>query len=164
MSELLDLKDEQIEKLEAELEKYQEAERLARDKESWVWTEHEIMDAKDDFDLPVPRLELVWELLDDRGYNKRCWYYLVYEHLLGDIVKVPMGMTKVSGGGRSPWREVADPNTGQRIDTPFRDHAHVLTDAKSLNLPAFVVREGKAQEMIPNPEGGCRFGPLKDVF
>jgi len=165
LQELLDKKDEEIEELERKLAKYQEEEEYEAEEAAWSWTVHTILE-KDDAVLPVPRLELRWESLDEQGYNRICQYSLVYEHLLGDIIKIPMGRTRV-GGSRDTVIDDGMHNGEQRrqpsIDTPFRDGGHITNDSRKLKLPAFIIAEGKVQELIPREDRGYDLGPLKDL-
>jgi len=158
LQELLDKKDEELEELQDKVRRFEHLEEREENRKTWVWTQHLILD-KDDTPLPVPRLELNWAEADEHGYNRYCWYYLVYKHLLDEVIKVPMGMTKV-GGSRGPLRPVA--THGQLIDTPFRDTGHIVNDARQLKLPAYVVFEGHAQEIIVVGEKGVdrEYGPL----
>jgi hypothetical protein len=124
LEEILNEKDARIDQLEAEIEK--------RDNEAaWSWTRHTMSKAKDP--LPTPRLEIRYTL-HQNGYNMTATYALVYSHLLGDAVTVPMGFTKISGGGvNRPMSE-----SGQ-IYGPLRDGAHIRHDMKSLNLPGYLI-------------------------
>jgi hypothetical protein len=141
---------ELVEELEEKLlQANHEIEQL-RDKEPW--TAHEDCD-NDDSGLPVPRLEMIWEESEfSRGYNWRCryrlvyrWrcrYRLVYRHLLGHYAHVPLGETLV-GGHMAPFRE------GDKLDTPFRDGAHISCDAAHLMLPAYVRYGDRTEEIEP---------------
>lgn len=161
LQELLDKKDEEVGELQEKVRRFEHDREREENRETWVWTEHLIMDEDDCSPLPVPRLELNWSLADERGYNRYCWYYLVYRHLLNEVVKIPMGMTKV-GGGRGPWQPEGP--RGQFIETPFRDTAHVVNEARQLNLPAYVVYEDKAQEIIIGDKGVERdYGPVIEL-
>lgn len=100
--------------------------------------------------LPLPRLELHWSYdSDDREFDKRCLYVLVYRHFLAScsgggshIVANPMGLTRV--GGASGFVR-----SGGMIDTPFREGAHAKSDAEHLKLPLFVTTEdGDVDEII----------------
>lgn len=87
--------------------------------------------------LPVPRLEIRWRRVEqDARYNWEAWYCLVYRHLLGEILFVPLGREKVWRGAKQPLVE------GGVVDTPFRNGAHILYDMLNLNLPGYVVCEG----------------------
>lgn len=98
--------------------------QLADGRETWAqprkW-EHK--------DLPVPRLELYWDRIND--YERRCDYFLVRKHFLDDIIATPIGQTIVRGGSGSFMHN-------ERIDTPFRDGAHAFHDAEQLGLRLYV--------------------------
>lgn len=139
-------RDAKIEDLEAKIE----AQTLA---ENWAWCIHK--DHKVDLSptLPVPRLEIRIEPKISGDFDDtETWragvfltYALVYRHLLGHLVIVPLGKTDRSGGsGRKPnvtvetlWHEL-----------PFRDGAHIRNEMKQLGLPGFLVC-GTSAEPIP---------------
>lgn len=136
---------EKIEDLETQLEEANEELQSHRRFANWGWTIPQYN--WPERYRPVPRLELVWRQVDPgngRGpswYNRECTYYLVYQHLLGDIVAVPMGHTTVNGGSDSP------PITGGLVTLPFREGAHVVHDAKQLKLPAYACIVGENNEL-----------------
>ena len=116
------------EKLETELE-------YMREHATWGWSRHNTIEAIDD-PLPVPRLEI--EVFNASGdwYVSEWVYSMVYEHLLGHHVRVPLGHTKQTGGhGRRDSVE----------HLPFRDGAHIKHEAKAFGWPAFWIIEGNAQ-------------------
>lgn len=121
LEELLNERDERIAELEAEAE----AKKLVED---WAWVRHT---QPAETDLPVPRLEMRWTQRDQWNWVAR--YGLVYRHFLGHLVHVPFGETTRNGSGaRSPITE-------GKVDTPFRDGAHIACDAARLKLPAFAI-------------------------
>jgi hypothetical protein len=107
--------------------------------------------------LPAPRLQLRWEPFPDpqgRGYNWQCHYELVLPlgkyDIRADVYKgdrllkkklrelvIPMKEPSVRGSNGVPCQG----QNGERYcDTPFRDGAHALWDAKVLgNPPIFVI-------------------------
>ena len=121
---------EQIESLEGRLER-----------SSHDWQRHRRIE--DDKTLPVPRLELVWEDIsepDETPWTSRTVEYrLVHTHMLGHTVVVPLGFTKIRGGGyKAPWKM-----DNGKPDLPFRDGAHACHDAAHLNLPLYVIAPGE---------------------
>lgn len=118
---MIDDKDTEIERLTKQLDSYQAF-------ADWGWAQPSILEVDD---LPTPRLELVV-----RGeypwFSFETVYQLVYKHLLGYSVSIPLGHTKTTGGGQPP---VLHDGT---IITPFRDGAHIRHDSKHLGLPAYI--------------------------
>lgn len=131
LESLLNDRDNEIASLKGKLQKQDDLD----DDEAWMWTKHEI---SDEFEkLPVPRLEIRWSSLG-RGqlslsHNWLASYNLVYRHLLGHVVRVPIGSTRTSGGNGSP------PICNGKVETPFRDGVHIQHDAWTLKLPAFAI-------------------------
>lgn len=138
---LLDSKDKEIEELTTRI----------NDLESKInhlrggWTLHVTLPKKQK--LPVPRLELVYEQL--YGWSEYAVnYHLVYRHLLGHCVAVPLGRTTIHGSHESTPIRVQ--RNGQRFpDMPFREGAHFREDMKTLKLPGFLICDG---EVFPYEE------------
>lgn len=92
----------------------------------------------DDFrrDLPVPRLEMIYESIE--GHGSRWIYGTVRKAHKGmreswdsnKLVFTPHSMTTSTG----PLRQLE----ADKLDTPFRDCSHFEYDAVSMNLPAYV--------------------------
>ena len=136
LEELLDERDARIEELCNELEELKESEKA-----DWKWVRHRTLKSNPD-KLPVPRLEI--RAHNDSGdwYNWRWEYSLIYKHLLGHLVLVPLGSTTCNGGrGKPPMWENGN------INTPFRDGVHIAHDAKALNLPAFAICDGRIRKL-----------------
>jgi hypothetical protein len=133
LEKLLDDKDRRI----AELEERVQA--LTDESEStWEWARHRLLE--DDSALPVPRLEIrCWNLGD--WWNWEWLYGIVYRHLTGTVVFVPLGHTKVGGDGRPPIRG----DGSMRL--PFRDGSHIYHDMKQLGLPGFAILEDKVEPL-----------------
>ena len=97
--------------------------------------------------LPTPRLELHWREMTDEEkaedtrniHNTSCDYHLVLAATKWDIryknngVYIPMGGTFSSKTLDDVMIDLPS------IATPFRDGAHIESDAAELNLPAFVI-------------------------
>src|SRR5688572_2833550 len=112
LEKLLDEKDEKIEELEHELQELQNEEE-----NDWAWARHKTLKENPN-DLPVPRLEIRWHQLSEDGYLSRWDYTLIYRHLLGHLIALPLGQTGRQGGnGELPVRN-------GEILTPFRDGVH----------------------------------------
>lgn len=130
LNSMLIEKDREIGKLRDSIE---ELSQKLRGAESG-WTLHTKL--ADDQNLPVPRLELLYEA---DGYEGREWcefivhYRLVYKHMLGHIMAVPLGQTGVkNGSGEIPIRN-------GKIDLPFRDGCNIRNEMQHLNLPGFAI-------------------------
>lgn len=155
LCELLDQKDAEVDEL---ADKLRRAENIIEG-DGLAWARHIELPAEQT--LPVPRLEMVYEPSARVGWAEyKVRYRMVYRHLLGHCVAVPMGETKISGGhsarapiDREPGRDWAD-GARIRIDLPFRDGVHMRHDARHLNLPAFAI-VGDVVETIPplTPKG-----------
>lgn len=148
LAQLLDAKDSEIEYLQDQIRELKEqVESMSR---SLIWTRHE--DFKDDSGLPCPRLEMVWEhnvpgLPSD--YDWRVRYDLIYQHLLGTHVRVPFGQTLTSGLREGPIGRPTEAFPEGALDTPFREGAHLMHDAKQLRLPAYVRWKNIVQCLAP---------------
>lgn len=133
---LLDEKDRQIAELEKSLRVLtDESERV------WDWARHQLL--KDDSALPTPRLEIRCQNLGD-WYNWEWRYGIVYRHLTGTVLFVPLGHTSVGGGGRPPI------GGDGHIRLPRRDGAHIYHDMKQLGLPGFAIIEDRIEALTPN--------------
>ena len=140
LEETLNQKDEEIETLRA---LNSELEQQVRESEAGWSLPVKLSGAQT---LPVPRLEIVYVQDDPESWASwRTLYRLVYRHLLGHCVAIPLGETAIRGGGDAP------PIRSGKIDLPFRDGAHIRTEARTLRLPAFAVC-GDVVESIPPRE------------
>lgn len=152
LTEQLDAKDAELEELRSKLEEIE-------DRDAYQWTRHRRIPKGDDLpNLPVPRLQIRYIPLTD-GAGRSDWYSysavyeLVYRHFLGraeighdddpDLLAIPLSTTRINGGGgRPPIRE-------GRIDLPFRDGTHIVSDADHLKLPMFVICGDVVQPVEP---------------
>ncbi len=134
LAELLEVKEQELSDLKEQIEQDLEDER-------WRWTRHVEMPKDMEQTLPVPRLE-IWLNPDESDDYNRCWVYrMIYRHLLGHCVAVPLGQTKQSGGNPNSAAPLID-------FMPVRACAHIRHDAKAFGWPAFMVR-GDESEIIP---------------
>lgn len=87
--------------------------------------------------LPLPRLEMrINPLQDDWGRVE--WIYgLVYKHVGDYIVFIPYGQTIGTGG----YQGLKD-----KIELPHRDGLHFLTESKLFDIPAYVSCDGRISE------------------
>lgn len=124
-------KDTEIQQLHGQIKELEEH-------ATWEWARHREIEHDE---LPVPRLQMSHRIIDKEEYNQEWIYSLVYKHLLGHSVEVPLGCTKVSGS----FRRNAD------IDNilPFRDRAHFKHDMRELGLPGYVIYQGNAVKYTP---------------
>lgn len=126
---LLDEKDAEIRELESE--------KADRDYgERWGWMRQKKSDEAEG--LPVPRLEIRWRKLND--WERLAEYSLVYRFFLGEVIRIPISMTKQSGG------PVVH---GAMVETPFRDGAHIRHDMRQLNLPGYAICDGLVTKLEP---------------
>lgn len=135
LEKLLDEKDARIEELEGEIQEQADA----REERDWEWTRHAILKDNPE-NLPVPRLEIRWEAESEDGYLQRWDYSLIYRHLLGHLVRIPMGQTKTQGSTKPPIFNGA-------LMMPYRDGAHICHDSMMLGLPAFAVADGRIEKL-----------------
>lgn len=142
LNSMLADKDKQIGKLRDTMEELRQSLRGAETK----WTLHTKLDGEQT--LPVPRLELFYEA---DGYEGREWcefivyYRLVYRHLLGHTMAVPLGETSIKGGnGEAPIRD-------GKIDLPFRDGCHIRNEMKCLNLPGYAICGDVTEQLAQLP-------------
>lgn len=97
-------------------------------------------------DMPAPRLELRWQAIFDRRSKNQsvCYYNLVIPLKETDIRRATAGDNTLSINiGRTDsvgfLTDEIDLARGT-INTPFRDGAHAMWDAKHLgNLPVYAV-------------------------
>lgn len=143
---------EALARLETALQaKEEECAQLKRDvetaEEAQEWTAHETF-KNDDSCLPVPRLEMVWWPYYSQRLERTTWqtfevrYALVYKHVTGNFVRVPLGVTKTSGGDDTKPLE-KDKHGRQIPRTPFREGVHIKNEAQQLKLPAFYILDGE---------------------
>lgn len=140
----LDKKDRRISELEAKVEKFEEEEEASTYKDEWRWRHIREWTDKENFGLPVPRLELRWRHTKG-GHGIICDYFLVYRHFLNHIQAIPLGSTTRHGGIR---------NEKLPLDTPFREGTHIGSDMEELKLRGFVVNtDGKWRELRLGNDG-----------
>jgi len=134
LEELLNERDEQIQELTDRIEAFEEM----RNDDRWRWARHEQINNDE---LPTPRLEIRCDVLGD--YHQSWTYAMVYRHLLGHSVRVPLGHTEMNGS-------FIRSNYDLMWYMPFRDGAHIKNDMRQLNLPAYVIMDGKTQQIEVN--------------
>lgn len=131
LERLLNKKDKEIERLQADLARAQEEAEADH-----TWTRHRVYEKPESApgaDLPLPRLEMRWQEIEHPrdGYTLEAAYCLVYRHLLGHTEFVPLGLTRSSG---SLARRLLDNGS---VDLPFRDGAHFANEMRQLRLRGF---------------------------
>ena len=138
LTEILTKLAAKSERLEAENERLQAELTAHENVASWSWARHRIVRA-DDYpaELPIPRLQLEIIELDERGYNWAWRYELIYRHYSGELIAVPLGLTRTSGP-----REESD-----EIGEPWRESFHIRSDAAQLGLRAFKVHGDRWAEL-----------------
>lgn len=131
LEKLLNEKEEELQEVKDKLAGYEAVEKL-------IWMYHSEVDKDEKPEgLPVPRLELRWSTTDEWRYNAVAVYSLVYKHLLGHLMRVPLGVTTIRGASSMNIRALQ--RKGDSL--PFRDGCHIQNEAKQLSLPAFVICE-----------------------
>lgn len=119
---------------DADREKLQDELDGLKEHATWGWSRHTQIEAADD-KLPVPRLQIEAINASGNWYVTEWIYSMVYEHLLGHHVVVPLGHTRQTGGSGIRNTE----------HLPFRDGAHIRHEAKVFGWPAFSIIEGRAR-------------------
>lgn len=145
MEKAIEVLAQRVTELESQLEESRQQCEQYTDLHSYYWTRHTQLPEVQS--LPVPRLEIELIANEDAAYSgtHRWEYRLVYRHLLGDVIGVPLGSTSTTGP-----LERAEPG-----DTPFRDGVHIRHDAQHLRLPAFSVVRGRVKALSgPRGENG----------
>lgn len=132
LEKLLNDKDIEIAKLRRAAEKYAKD----QDDDAWLWSKHS--ESPETEGLLLPRLEIRWTPLGNSPlasggeWNWLASYNLVYRHLLGHVIVVPISATRRGGGPGIPVRD------GQ-VETPFRDGAHIRNEMLQLGLPGYAI-------------------------
>jgi hypothetical protein len=106
--------------------------------------------------LPAPRLQLRWAQEECEGYDRVCYYEMVFSLREFDVrndskagfAVIELGKS-MQGGGSEPWTR-----TPPRARRPFRDGAHADWDSVVFGgLPIFVISpNGEAVEIDPENE------------
>lgn len=130
LEELLNQREREIESLKSEIESL---------KGDWRWVIHRRNEGEES--LPVPRLENRCTAVDGDWYRYVWTYSLVYRHLLGHTVYVPLGSTSCTGGRGKPI------GVGG-IEEPFREFSHIRSDRKQLSLRAFLIVEDGEHSVV----------------
>ena len=130
LQELLDQKEQEIADLEAEVDELKNTVKQAE--AGWSLP----VALKVERNLPVPRLEMLIESRDDFRYVVEWRYRMIYRHFLGHLVAVPLGYTESLGGDRNGK---APRDFDGKLQLPYRDGAHIKSDAKNLGMPAYIV-------------------------
>jgi len=140
LEQLLDEKDTELEAARAKL---QEAELKLENDASWY--EHREFEpgSEPNPELPIPRLEVRWEPCDDGRYESVATYALVYRHLLGHVVFVPLGVTRTTGALTGRVRGDG------LVDLPFRDGAHFANEMHQIKLRGFAIAGDVVTERKP---------------
>lgn len=124
LADLLEASENKLAELQQQLDE-------DSDRDRWGWTQHAELPKEQT--LPVPRLEIFYMESESDDYNRVWLYRMIYRHLLGHCVAVPMGQTKQGGGNHKVI-------ISKLLDfLPFRDGAHIKHDARAFGWPAFMV-------------------------
>ncbi len=99
---------------------------------------------EENLNLPIPRLEIRYRKpKKSEDADIVADYGMVYEHLAGEVLFIPMGKTLVSGS------HVKSPTF---LQLPFREGAHIICDMWHLKLPGFLINGRKVERLEVNSE------------
>lgn len=139
LEEIIEQQDEKIAELEEQLERN---ERCAEWQVSRYVNEKNMNAQYPGYDkLPLPRLEMRVNLLDDNGYRVEYLHGIVYKHFDDSMLFIPYEQTIVTG---SRGEQIKNGD----IDFPFRQGPHLIGDSIMFNMPAFVLCMGKIHSAI----------------
>ena len=155
IEKLIERYEKQIEKL---IERYEKQIESLQDKifnledaldkaENWAnqkaWARHRAHVPQElTKDLPVPRLEI--RLTEESSFQWNWFYCIVYRHTTKELFEIPMGET--ISHGRHRYDSFESKEKAQN-SLPSRDGVHIRRDAWQLDLPAFVVAQGKTWKL-----------------
>ena len=109
----------------------------------------ELVFASKSLGLPLPRLQLTWAKIDPNNWF--CRYDLLIPTREHDgRNEAGHGFTFAPVGGTRVGTESL-PDKWGKIDTPFRDGAHIRWDSERLGMRAFVVYSDKYEELFLTP-------------
>jgi len=136
---IIEEKEDKIEKLESEIEELKQNLNFSR----LSWMMHQSL--HDDKKMPFPRLEMRFKRLSVKDWYSIEWTYgLVYKHFsetnTDNLLFIPFGNT-TSNGGKGTFKGWLDQNG--KLQTPFRDGAHIHAESLLFNIPMFIVCEEK---------------------
>lgn len=136
LEDLLEQKEEELDELKREVERLKYM--LDGSPDGWRVVES----IKDDPSLPIPRLEMAFEPSKEYGWGDyKVIYRLVYQHLVDGLLAVPLGETRIRGGGAANRAEEPD-------YLPHRDGAHAAHDAPHFGLPLYRVSPSKPAVLV----------------
>jgi hypothetical protein len=145
--ENLEQLDRILSDMQNEKEKLQntiEALEYRLDAQRWAWQRHRVMDTKEEpylDGLPIPRIEMRIEKLNDGRHQMQWIYGLVYKHLTDaesdTLLFIPIGLTSGTGYSQEELKRWTVDNL-----LPFRDGTHIQTEMKIFNMRAFLVIPG----------------------
>jgi hypothetical protein len=104
--------------------------------------------------LPVPRLEIRYEQVGGSWRNRVAKYALVYRHLCGEFVTVPLGETKIAASRNEP------PIEDGKVHLPFRDGAHIYHEMMTLGLPGFAICGDVVTDLCATDPGYAWYKPI----
>lgn len=135
---VLERQNETINELENKLEAFEREKEDAQYTEDWKWRHIRQLTEKENLDLPLPRLEVRYR--EPSRNNVICDYGLVIRHLLGHIDFIPFSSTRMGCSGN-------DKDFCKKLETPFRDGAHITAEMQALKLRGFVVYDDQHREI-----------------
>jgi len=126
LSDIIDLKDEKISELEEEIEKL----KWWANKNNYFRPSVICLDEA----LPAPRLEI--KLIIHSDFEHEWQYALIYHHLSGKIMSIPMGQTFSRGGHKHDKYETVEQVMSA---SPFRLCGDIRHDSEQFNFPAYAI-------------------------
>lgn len=117
------------------------------------FADHQIIDEKEKTKeypgynkLPLPRIEMRINPLREDWYEIEWIYGIVYKHFDDNVLFIPLSKTTSSGSSHERMKQ-------GKIELPFRDGLHVRVDAKVFNMDAFVLCNGRIEEIYDGDYG-----------
>ena len=107
-------------------------------------------------DMPLTRLQLTWERTTHPYWKWKCWYEMFIPIEKYDIRKDFTKKRRMRFGYRTPgavtyvlgYTKIGTEGPPRMPDMPFRDGCHAAWDSTNTGMPAFVVHNDNAYEIL----------------